>query len=408
VVLALVALVAASLAPSLPAATAVEPAQLGFSASAFGTFAFRPGRVVVGRSSVSVIGCTTQAGAHDDNTLASLQAPPLFRTGTINTTADALNITGGKASRSTAQTKNLNALDGLVRADLIRGVSQTSRKTGFATDAAGSTFVDLHIGGRTFDGSVPPNTRVNLPGFGHVVLNEQVRQMSPTSASLTVNMIHVYVTQQNPQEIPKGTQVIVSHAQSALRLRAGTLDGFAYGTRVSLGNAFLSGPSARIYMPCEGSNGTLRQNSLNQLFAAPAVTTGALVTSVRGTVSTSSAQGETTSTANIVNVLDGLISAEVVTAKAQASKTGSTFAFGDAGSMFVDLSVEGFPGIDEDVPPNTSVVIPGVGTLWLHRIIPSPRAIEVRMIELILGSGNPAGLPIGTNIRVSVARASAH
>ena len=401
-----IASMTASLLGPLPA-TAAEPT-LGYSASAFGSTAFRPGRIVVGRSSVSVIGCTTNAGAHDDNTVASIQAPPLFRTGAVNTTADAMLIPGGKASKATAQTKNFSALDGLISADVVKAVSTTSYQSGFATSGAGSAFVDLRIAGQSRSETPAPNTRVNLPGLGYVVLNEQRRQVSPTSASLIVNMIHVYITQENPQNIPRGTQIIISHAESGLRFRKGLLDGFAYGTRVAIGSNVLSGPTARIYMPCEGTNGAIRTNSLTQVLGSPAVVTGTLLSTVQGTVNSTIAQGETTSTAQSVNVAQGLVKADLVKAATQSSTDGNTFAFDDAGSMFTNLQVQGFPSIDEDPPPNTRIEIPNVGVLWLHRIIRTPNAIEVRMIELILGEGNPPGLPIGTSIRVSVSHASAH
>jgi hypothetical protein len=41
---------------------------------------------------------------------------------------------------------------------------------------------------------VAPNTRVNLPGVGYAILNEQVPAGDGvTSAGLKVNMIHVYL-----------------------------------------------------------------------------------------------------------------------------------------------------------------------------------------------------------------------
>jgi hypothetical protein len=76
--------------------------------------------------------------------------------------------------------------------------------------------------------------------------------------------------------------------------------------------------------------------------------------------------------------------------------------------MFVDLHVEGFPDIGDDVPPNTRLRILGLGTLWLHRIIQTSNSIEVRMIELIVTEPNGFGIAVGTNIRVAVASASVH
>ena len=44
------------------------------------------------------------------------------------------------------------------------------------------------------DGAPAPNTRVELPGVGYAVLNEQIaRGDGLRSAGLTVNMIHVYL-----------------------------------------------------------------------------------------------------------------------------------------------------------------------------------------------------------------------
>src|SRR6266513_1876344 len=64
------------------------------------------------------------------------------------------------------------------------------------SDAAGSTLTNLTVAGQSFSGdqAVAPNTNVNLPGVGYVVLNEQIPTGDGvTSSGLTVNMIHVYL-----------------------------------------------------------------------------------------------------------------------------------------------------------------------------------------------------------------------
>jgi len=97
-----------------------------------------------------------------------------------------------------------------------------------------------------------------------------------------------------------------------------------------------------------------------------------------------------------------------VKADAHASNINGILTFSDDGSMFVDLHVTGFPNIHDDVPPNTSLHIVGLGTLWLHRVIQTSNSIEVRMIELIVTEANSFGIPIGTDIQVAVAEASVH
>jgi hypothetical protein len=54
---------------------------------------------------------------------------------------------------------------------------------------------------------------------------------------------------------------------------------------------------------------------------------------------------------------------------------------------------------------NTRLSVPGVGVLWLHRVIRKDNQIEVRMIELQVRKPNSLGLPVGADVQVGVARA---
>jgi hypothetical protein len=56
---------------------------------------------------------------------------------------------------------------------------------------------------------------------------------------------------------------------------------------------------------------------------------------------------------------------------------------------------------------NTMYSIPGVGTLYLHRVIQTQHHIEIRMIELVVSV--PVGpIAAGTDIQIGVAEASVH
>jgi hypothetical protein len=285
----------------------------------------------------------------------------------------------------------------------------THDAAGFHTSANGSAFVNLVVAGIPIIGLPAPNTQIPLVGFGHVVLNEQITRIRPTSASFTVNMIHVFITQANILNIPIGTQIIVSHASSGLTSGVqGTLDGQAYGTKASVGHVVLSGPSALIKMSCLGTNGALRTNSIAEVQVPGLFSVGEVVDTALGTVNSASAVGELTSTVQGVDVATSLVTASLVKADAHASNINGALTFSDTGSMFVDLHVTGFPDIGDDVPPNTRLRIAGLGTLWLHRIIQTSNSIEVRMIELIVTEANGFGISIGTDIQVGVASASVH
>src|SRR4030095_4303002 len=291
---------------------------------------------------------------------------------------------------------------GVITADEVKAVSTTTHdNSGFHTSADGSTFVNLVVAGVPITVLPAPNTNISLPGFGHVVLNEQITKVKSRSASFTVNMIHVSIDVANVLGIPIGTQIIVSHAFSGLTSGVqGTLDGQAYGTKATVARVVTSGPSALVRMSCLGTNGALRTNSIAEV-------QGPSLFSV-GEVGAACGVGELTSTVQAVDVVTSLVTASLVKADAHASNIGGTLTFSDDGSMFVDLHVTGFPDIGDDVPPNTRLHIVGLGTLWLHRVIQTSNNIEVRMIEVIVTEANSFGITIGTDIQVAVSEASVH
>ena len=373
--------------------------------------------VVAGKTAVSSLGACgiVQPPVHDENTVLSADATPLFTTGVINTTADGTVLVDGTLqAMATADVHDASLLiaqlGGVITADEVKAVSTTTHdNSGFHTSAEGSTFVNLVVAGVPITVNPPPNTNISLPGFGHVVLNEQITRVRSTSASFTVNMIHVFITEANVLNIPIGTQIIVSHASSGLTSGVqGTLDGQAYGTKATLARVITSGPSALVKMSCLGTNGALKTNSIAEVQDPPLFSVGEVVDTAQGTIDSTSAVGEMTSTVQAVDVATSLLTATTVKADAHASNIGGTLTFSDDGSMFVGLHVTGFPHIGDDVPPNTRLHIVGLGTLWLHRIIQTSNSIEIRMIELIVTEANGFGLSIGTDIQVSVAEASVH
>jgi len=98
-------------------------------------------------------------------------------------------------SQSTSELENVGILNGLITADIVTAIASSYRNaTGVAGGSDGSGFVNLVVGGVAITTDVTPNTRVDLPGVGYAILNEQVPTGDGiTSAGLTVNMIHVYL-----------------------------------------------------------------------------------------------------------------------------------------------------------------------------------------------------------------------
>ena len=67
------------------------------------------------------------------------------------------------------------------------------------------------------DGAPAPNTRVELPGVGYAVLNEQIaRGDGLQSAGITINMIHVYLL--DPVSGAAASEIVVGVATSTATL----------------------------------------------------------------------------------------------------------------------------------------------------------------------------------------------
>lgn len=100
---------------------------------------------------------------------------------------------------ATAEAADVNILGGLIAAKAVLALATSyANGTTAASESRGSTILNLVIGGVSYaDGAPAPNTRIELPGVGYVVLNEQVSTGDGVhSTSLTVTTIHVYLVDQ--------------------------------------------------------------------------------------------------------------------------------------------------------------------------------------------------------------------
>ncbi len=399
------------LAWSAPANAATEAT---FRAEAYGTYAFVGDVVVLRKTGRSAMGCTPVIPHHTDNATAGVNVPGLLSLAAIHSFNDTFHVPGGSAGRSTAETTGLNLLDGSVTASLVKAVAQTTWDgVRFRNSANGTSFVNLVIGGNPIDATPPANTRITLPGIGYVLMNEQVSVRSSQKASMQTNGLRVVVTVlDNAFGLEEGTQIIVSHAEVISKDVTGPLTGNAYSSQVTLGNEIESEPTAIVWVQCVGTNGQLLTNQVAGISVPTLLQAGTATNTARGWTSPFP-KGTTTSTVQGVNLLNGLVTATAVKAVASVAKPGLTPTFSTEGTRFLDLHVTGFPEITDAVAPNTSIDIPGIGTLWLRRVVQTGNVREVRMIELVVSDPNAAsarqqygaqGVEPGLVIQVAVAR----
>jgi hypothetical protein len=109
---------------------------------------------------------------------------------------------------SSASLGQVNVLNGLITANAVLAMATT---TGESSDGYGSSFANLVVNGVSVAAPVA-NTRVDLPGVGYVVLNEQIA----TGSGLTVNMIHVFLQETGLLGTKPAGEIIVGSASSSV------------------------------------------------------------------------------------------------------------------------------------------------------------------------------------------------
>ena len=135
---------------------------------------------------------TPAATLPSDGSLAQTQADAVTIAALVSAQdafATATGATDGPQSDavSSATLGAVNILNGLITAD---GVVAMASSTIDNSNTDGSSVGNLVVNGVQL-ADPAPNTRVNLPGVGYVVLNEQIA----TAGGITVNMIHVVLQQ---------------------------------------------------------------------------------------------------------------------------------------------------------------------------------------------------------------------
>ena len=126
------------------------------------------------------------------------------RTGTAVTSGDQSPEMLGVQSVATAA--DVSILAGRITATRVIAISMLTDQGKAAVNGDGSGITGLVIDGIPYDGeSLAPNTRVELPGAGYVLLNEHVPGRG-RGVELTVNMIHVHLNQ--------GGEIVVASATS--------------------------------------------------------------------------------------------------------------------------------------------------------------------------------------------------
>jgi hypothetical protein len=139
--------------------------------------------------------------------------------GNLSTSAASVNLPGvasadvlksttsgsGTSSQSQSSLTNLNLLNGLIIADVVKSNSSASCSGSTASTSGSAQIVNLVAAGQTI--TVAPNLAVSLPGGISLIVDEQTSSSGGNTGSMTVNALHV---------TGPGIDIIVASAQSGI------------------------------------------------------------------------------------------------------------------------------------------------------------------------------------------------
>jgi hypothetical protein len=331
-------------------------------------------------------------------------------------TAYGLKTTTTATTQQTTTISKLNVLGGLITADAVKAVADVDVTASTLTPGfSGSKLVNLVIAGQKIDPAVAENTAIQVANLGTVTVKFVNQVIYGTQAAgIEVEMLRIQVNQSNSLGLPVGAVIVVGEAFAGYnRVQPGaTIGGYAETLAVtanagSLLQAAAAGGALSDVGGCSGTGGTTLTDTVDNLSAGGLLTLGTATTTAFGGPVGKANVAKTTSTLANLSLLGGLITATSIEADAEESRTGNVSTASTLGSTFGSLVVAGVP-VAENVAPNTVISVAGLGTVVLNEQPPASKGhIQVNGLHIVVGSSNSYGLPVGAQIFVSHAEATA-
>lgn len=156
-------------------------------------------------------------GGMGDAETASVDVANTLRANGLSSVTTGVIGENAASAQSVAGLSDVNILNGLVTAKAVVAVASSASNGAAATsNAEGSTLVDLIVNGVAMGVVTPaPNTKIDIPGVGTLILNEQYPSGTGVSDSaLTVNAIHLML--KDALTGATSGDIVVGSAQSAV------------------------------------------------------------------------------------------------------------------------------------------------------------------------------------------------
>jgi hypothetical protein len=346
----------------------------------------------------------------DSDTTAHVTVKSLLTTGTVTTSTRSRAISGGYEVVSHSRTTGARLLNGAITVSAI-DTTTTSRVVDGQTSSDSTTrLVGIDIPGVNLPVNIPPNYQVSIPGVATVILNYELSSASGRNV-MTIGMgLYIGLLKSFGSNEP-GAAVAVNLTYAALGPAqippsGHVTQGRAYGTQVTANVGSLAGvrsdPTAPISLAAGGTKGATRTSSVAGVNITSLARVGAVTDSVKGTNVPTLWEAQTASRVAAVNLFNGIIRADAVTANAHVRGTASGTAVSGS-SRLVNLVIAG-KAIPLNARPNTVLKL-GIGRVTINQQLKSAKSVTVRALDIVLGRA-AYGLPAGAEVQIAVANAS--
>src|SRR5216683_596020 len=145
----------------------------GYAFAGYAETPVGPNLAVNGPISPSWVGCNA-SNTTVTNSAVNMSLASYVNTGTVQTTITATRNSNSASVSTTSDVKNLSILRGLITASDVKAVgTSTATSNGATSTTVGTNFAGLKVAGISISGTPQPNTTIQLPSLGYVVLNEE-------------------------------------------------------------------------------------------------------------------------------------------------------------------------------------------------------------------------------------------
>jgi hypothetical protein len=362
-----------------------------FKTSGFGTLVIG-GQLPVGSTTTGyqLIGCTNQAGKSRTNNVSEATLPGLGTASGIKTHIWTTSRGGVVASHSTHSIAELVLAQSQLGSLAVTAI--TSQAEAFHDDSGFHATTATRIGGLSFTPSggqaqtVPlptPDQPITVPGLATIYAGQHLTQHTGTGASADAFALRVDV-------LPTGASVRIakSHAALSAGLTSGVFRGRSAATHVikAGGDIVRSGPNPLSVMPCQGTYGRTREQSLASVDLGGQLVVKGATSSERGSQTADSAGG--VSRAEVAKVsLAGQVVIHGVVGRASVRRTPDGMTASAHGTRLASVTVAG----QKQVFPKSGVLrIPGVAELERSVVTRSHHGISVIGLRITLLDGSGA------------------